>query len=52
MTLYHCYFSAKSEEYITVMKKIQEITKEHQRNMKLGEPQFNYCDLAVQVCVH
>lgn len=42
-------FSAKSPEYQAAMKKILEVTEEHEKNMKRGKAEFDWCDLAVQV---
>jgi hypothetical protein len=33
------------------MQTISPIVEDHHKNMKKGEPQFNYCDKAVMVSV-
>ena len=44
-------FSPDTDEYREAMKKIYEVVKEHEKNMVRAEPEFNKCDLAVQVSV-
>jgi len=37
-------------EYQTVMPRLLKTVHEHRRDLRPAKPQFNLCDLAVQVC--
>ena len=42
-------FSPGSDEYKVALAEIYEQKRLHEENMKRGEPQLNWCDLATQV---